>query len=670
MPTFANLEIVKLTKKDNKAASSKKAAVVRKVYLVVDVSGSMWGKTGSVEGSVQRMIGALEARGCRVTVINYDSNGSMKIQYNDVPARDITSLDFQPRGLTCPSQALHWVTPHLESGVAVILHSDGWFNDPSAMSERNAAFAFADAVKSAGAVLVTVAHGEGADGATLLEMASRAGGMFVADSGKSVFSTLETAVTVVESKGTSDKMDAPDGWLLLNEDNELSESVRRTPNMWKVRACVAGDAGKWSKTLTAPLTHIIKSYAAAMNGAALVPILNAGFWDITGGTKMLTKNVMYRLNQEPFTLTRYTGKPLPDIMVLLNELKGKTVRFVGAELKRRSLFEAEEPLPYMPGNSDEWLVKGYKVASASVTLEMTQTVPLVDRKTMKQITIMGVKPQVTQHRSLQVISGGEIQPLPLYVKSAGSPFGEMKVNTSLYSFGSDRQPDAPTRNEVVALYQEKFYNSAKDLFDGNNEPPVVTKDLEGLKAKEVDGVWTAEWRGGKRKNPFAERKEQAITNGWIDTYNRSTVSFAVNGWTSLENQSSAAKFLSEWYGVESEDFKAGFKLPERKVRPRATWSEQQDMMLGCINDVMLSKVGQTVGPQYAARIVSQKMNLLALELSAIGTIPWGVVEEGKKDSLIYKLENGVTITLVEKEIPYTTTLGMAQYNSEKNQVTA
>jgi hypothetical protein len=59
------------------------------------------------------------------------------------------------------------------------------------------------------------------------------------------------------------------------------------------------------------------------------------------------------------------------------------------------------------------------------------------------------------------------------------------------------------------------------------------------------------------------------------------------------------------------------------------------------------------------------MNLLALELSALGTVPWGVVEEGKGDTLIYKLGNGVTVTLVEKSVEYTTSIGMENYRKEK-----
>jgi hypothetical protein len=596
----------------------------------------------------------------------------MKIQYDRVQPASITKLDFLPRGLTSPSQALKWATPRLAPGVAVVLHTDGWFNDPSAMSERNAAFAFADNVKSAGAVLVTVAHGEGADGATLLEMASRAGGMFVADSGKSVFSALETAVTVVESKGTSDKMDAPDGWLLLNEDNELSESVRRTPNMWKVRACTTNDAGKWSKTLTAPLTHIIKSYAAAMNGAALVPVLNAGFWSITGGTKMLTKNVMYRLHQNKFELKLDDGPSKPAIMEFIASLKGQTVLFKGAELKRRGIFEAEEELPYMPMKSEEWSVEGYKVASASVTIELKQTVPLVDRKSGKRISIMGIQPVVTLRRSLQVISAGEIQDLPLY-RYPNSTLAVEKIDTSRYSFGSSAAPHAPSRNEVVSLYRERFYNSARKLWDDNNAAPVVTKDLDGMKAREIDGKWVVEWRGGTRTNPYKTRMETARASGWIDSYIQAQVSFSVNGWTAVGNQPSAAAFLKDWYGVSADEFKKGFVLPERKSRSKAVWGEQQEMMLGEVQFIMSGKFseGKDATTRMAPNhVTAQTMNLLALELSALGTVPWGAVEEGKDDSLIYRLENGVSVTLVEEEVKYTTALGMEQYYSEKSGVSA
>lgn len=666
---FANLEIVKLNAKDKPAAT--KAATINKVYLVVDVSGSMWGKTGTVEGSVQRMIGALEARGCRVTVINYDSNGSMTIQYNDVPARDITALDFRPRGMTCPSQALRWVTPHLKSGTAVILHSDGWFNDPSARSERDAAFAFADTVKSSGAVLVTVAHGDGADNATLLEMATRAGGMFVAEGNKSVFQALETAVTVVESRGQSDVVTAPDGWLLLNTDGQYGESVRKTAQMWKFKQTAEAAMGlpafaskeKWTKSLVTPLTHLVKAYAAEMNGVALASILNAGFWSITGGTRMLTKNVMFKLNQEPFVLTLDDGPPKPDIMELLNSLKGQVVLFKGAELKRRSLFEAEEELPYMPEKSEAWTVVEHKVASASVTVELTQTVPLVDRKTGKRITIMGIKPVVTLRRSLQVISAGEIQDLPLYVRDSGvaNLYGGQKIDTSRYSFGSSAKPIGPTRDQVVALYREKFYDSALKLWNANNAPPAVTKDLEGLKAKEVDGEWVIEWRGGTRTNPYKDRKAEAVSKGWIDTYTQASVSFGVNGWSSVDNQPSAAAFLKDWYGISADEFKKGFVLPERKSRPRATWSEQQDMMLASVLDIIHNSVPHT----FATKAEAQKMNLLALELSALGTVPWGVVEEGKGDTLIYKLENSVVVTLTEKSVEYTTSIGMENYYNEK-----
>jgi hypothetical protein len=663
---FANLEIVKLSAKDKPAAT--KAATISEVILIVDVSGSMWGKTGSVEGSTSRMLGALEARGSRISVINYDSAGSMKVQYEGAKASDVQNLAFMPRGMTSPSQALKWAAPRLKPGVAVVLHTDGWFNDPSARAERDAAFAFADAVKASGATLVAVAHGDGADGATLLEMASRAGGMFVADSGRSVFQALETAVTVVESRGTTDTVTAPDGWLLLNTDNELGESVKHTKVMWKLRRTAESVMGlptfahkeKWSKSLVTPVTHVIKAYAAAMDGVALTSILNAGFWSITGGTRMLTKNVMFRLNQDDFDLILDDGPPKPDIMELLTNLKGQTVLFKGTELKRRSLFEAEEELPYMPEKSEAWTVVGHKVASASVTVELMQTVPLVDRKSGKRITIMGIKPVATLRRSLQVISAGEIQDLPLY-QYVNSTLAVKKIDTSAYSFGSSATPIGPTRAQVVALYREKFYDSAFKLWNANNAPPAVTKDLEGLKAKEVDGEWVVEWRGGTRTNPYKDRKAEAVSKGWIDTYTQASVSFGVNGWSSVENQPSAAAFLKDWYGVAADEFRVGFVLPERKVRPRATWAEQQDMMLASVLDIIHNSVPHT----FATKVEAQKMNLLALELSALGTVPWGVVEEGKGDTLIYKLGNGVSVTLVEKSVEYTTSIGMENFYKEK-----
>lgn len=654
---FANLEIVKLAAKDKPATN--KAPTISEVILIVDVSGSMWGKTGSVEGSTTRMLGALEARGSLVSVVNYDSSGSMKVQYDQAKAASIDNLSFQPRGMTSPSQALKWAIPRLKAGVAVVLHTDGWFNDPSARSERDAAFAFADEVKAKGAVLVTVAHGDGADGATLLEMASRAGGMFVADSNRSVFQALETAVTVVESQGQSDFVTAPSGWLLLNSDGQYGESVRKTAQMWKFRS-TNDTTGKWGKSLVTPLTHLIRAYAAEMNGVALTSILSAGFWSITGGTRMLTKNVMYKLNQQPFNLVLDDGPPKPDIMELLNSLKGQVVLFRGAELKRRSIFEAEEELPYLPAKSEEWTVKGYKIASASVTVELEQTVPLLDRNTRKQLVIMGIKPAVTMHRSLQVISAGEIQDLPLY-QYVNSTIATRKIDTSAYSFGSTTKPNAPTRDQVVALYREKFYDSATKLWNMNNAPPAVTKDLEGLKAKEVNGSWVVEWRGGKRTNPYKDRKAEAIANGWIDSYNQANVSFSINVWSSLENAPSAAAFLKDWYGVSADEFKSGFVLPEQKVRPRAVWAEQQDMMLAAILDIMNNPVPHTFG----TKVEAQKMNLLALELSALGTVPWGAVEEGKGDTLIYQLGNGVSVTLTEKSVEYTTALGMDNYYNEK-----
>ena len=672
---FANLEIVKLSAKDKPVAA--KAATISEVILIVDVSGSMWGKTGSVEGSTTRMLGALEARGSRISVVNYDSAGSMKVQYEGAKASDVQNLSFMPRGMTSPSQALRWAIPRLKPGVAVVLHTDGWFNDPSARSEREEAFRFADIIKMTGAVLVTVAHGEGTDGATLLEMSSRAEGMFVADSNRSVFQALETAVTVVESRGQSDVVTAPDGWLLLNTDGQYGESVRKTAQMWKFRWTLTYQNGqplsvhgeKWSKSLVTPLTHLVKAYAAEMNGVALASILNAGFWSITGGTRMLTKNVMFKLNQEPFVLTLDDGPPKPDIMELLNSLKGQVVLFRGAELKRRGLFEAEEELPYLPEKSETWVVKGYKIASASVTVELEQTVPLLDRKSGKQLVIMGVKPKVTMHRSLQVISAGEIQDLPLYVRDSGvaNLYGGQKIDTSKYSFGSTQKPLAPTRDQVIALYREKFYNSVQSLWNANNAPVAVTKDLEGLKAREVDGEWVVEWRGGKRSDPYKARKAEAITNGWIDSYTQANVSFSVNGWTTPDNQSSAAEFLKDWYGVSRDDFKLGFVLPERKVRPRSVWGEQQEDMLRILTLFMGNEALPTTlrGNLVPLRTTVQKMNLLALELSALGTVPWGVVEEGKGDTLIYKLENSVVVTLTEKSVEYTTSIGMDNYYNEK-----
>jgi hypothetical protein len=164
-------------------------AEVGHLVLVLDRSGSMYGdRIEEAKWAIQRVItlqGFLHEQ-TRISFYGYSSDGDVTEYWHDWPANDIllphasTIQSIQAGGLTCVTQVLDEVMQGVgDETTAIVLHSDGWFNDPSPTAERRGIRNWIESVRPRKNVMVnTIAYGD-ADFGILSEMANALSGRCV-----------------------------------------------------------------------------------------------------------------------------------------------------------------------------------------------------------------------------------------------------------------------------------------------------------------------------------------------------------------------------------------------------------------------------------------------------------------------------------------------------------
>lgn len=123
----------------------------RRHVLVVDRSGSMYGDMTGLQSTLIKLLAVEELRRPDVllSLVSYSSTGDVTEHFRDVRAdgiglREIDEINrLCPTGLTCMSGGLRAAlgilnTSPLGTEAVVTLHSDGYANDASPMSERRA----------------------------------------------------------------------------------------------------------------------------------------------------------------------------------------------------------------------------------------------------------------------------------------------------------------------------------------------------------------------------------------------------------------------------------------------------------------------------------------------------------------------------------------------------
>lgn len=160
------------------------------VIFIVDRSGSMYGDMPSVRECLDKLNTAADMTSLPLveTLISYSSSGDVTLHYQGVPiskaANDPACVravkELQATCLTSPSQAMRIALDIVKKAsgeaVTVLLHTDGYANDPGVRSEQQACMELAKQMAALGAVVSTIAHRDWSDFTALSQIAAAGGG--------------------------------------------------------------------------------------------------------------------------------------------------------------------------------------------------------------------------------------------------------------------------------------------------------------------------------------------------------------------------------------------------------------------------------------------------------------------------------------------------------------
>lgn len=185
------------------------------IIFVVDRSGSMYRDMESVRSTLDRMIAAgdMTALNLKITLISYSGQGDFTTHFTAVPigkaASDPTCTKaikgLQATCLTSPAQAMAAALKLIEKSsneaVTVVVHSDGYANDPSVRDQKDECLALAKKMAAAGAVVSTVAHRDGSDFTFLSALAAAGGGSCLrASDSKELYAALSNTASAAAGR--------------------------------------------------------------------------------------------------------------------------------------------------------------------------------------------------------------------------------------------------------------------------------------------------------------------------------------------------------------------------------------------------------------------------------------------------------------------------------------
>lgn len=179
--------------------------------IVVDRSGSMWNDIGSLKDMLVKLLTLDEYNNSSmlVSLLSYSTKGDCSVHFQRVPVKDVMKANspqqaeikrIRSSGLTCISQAMSMAKElvRADEPTAIILHSDGYANDPSTYSEQKQVTSVCESFRGQNVFVNTVAYRESSDFAFLSAVANAASGTCVkADSVKDVYDALHEAAGAV-----------------------------------------------------------------------------------------------------------------------------------------------------------------------------------------------------------------------------------------------------------------------------------------------------------------------------------------------------------------------------------------------------------------------------------------------------------------------------------------
>lgn len=179
--------------------------------VIVDRSGSMYADIGPLKEMLVKLLTLDEYNNSSmlVSLISYSTSGDCKVHFDRVPVREVMKSGSKQQaeirkiassGLTCISQALNVAKGLVRSDepTAIVLHSDGYANDPSVWSEQRQVLAVCEGFRGQNVFVNTVAYRESSDFSFLSSVANAVSGKCIkAGDVKQVYDALHDAASSV-----------------------------------------------------------------------------------------------------------------------------------------------------------------------------------------------------------------------------------------------------------------------------------------------------------------------------------------------------------------------------------------------------------------------------------------------------------------------------------------
>ena len=251
---------------NRKATAS--VAKLSHLILVVDRSGSMYCDIDSLKQTIKKVLTLQEYKdsGLLVTLVSYSSAGDTTTHFSRVPVSTImqtSSLEqreidkLRATALTCISGGLDLASKLVKSGeqTVIMLHTDGYANDPSSYSETRNIDAVVGRLSGNADVMVNCVAYSYADFGLLDRIASRCGGVCTqARTAGQVYDALhKTAATMAGSgepalkltgSGTIIGYSRSAGKVICGENEVMVRGLKASDDLraWVLNGACTGDA--------------------------------------------------------------------------------------------------------------------------------------------------------------------------------------------------------------------------------------------------------------------------------------------------------------------------------------------------------------------------------------------------------------------------------------------
>jgi len=175
--------------------------------MIVDRSGSMYGCMNDLKESLKKILALHEYtdESMLVSLVSYSSKGDVTVHFQAKPVTQISPSEIdrlRATNMTCISQSLELIRGMIDKNHAtgITLHSDGFANDPSSFTEKNAIFAACAQLAKENVFVNTVAHSDYADFQLLSAVANKVSGRCVKVNGvKQLYDSIVDTFNVLKS---------------------------------------------------------------------------------------------------------------------------------------------------------------------------------------------------------------------------------------------------------------------------------------------------------------------------------------------------------------------------------------------------------------------------------------------------------------------------------------